>query len=269
MTTRSHIFFSDLDGTLLDRETYSFEEALEVVHRVEEEGIPLVFSSGKSRWEIESYRHRLGNTHPFVAENGCGIFIPRGYFPFMFSYSRRAGDYEVIEDKVTYAQVVSALRSIGEETGVPVRGFFDMSEQEISSLCGLDPKEACLAKRREYDEPFLVLGDESARAVVERKIGEKGFRYIRGDRFHHIAGKQDKGKAASILTELYKRANPFILTVAIGDSLNDLPMLLAVDQPIFLKREGFTVPEELGRKHGLILVEGTGPKAWSQGISHL
>lgn len=269
MTTHRIILFSDLDGTLLDRETYSFAEALDVLGWIGEMKIPLVFSSGKTRWEIESYRHRLGNVHPFVAENGGGLFIPKGYFPFPLSYSRRTGDYYIIEDEFSYSQIVTALRSIEEETGVALRGFFDMTAEEISTLCRLDPNEARLAKKREYDEPFVVTCDERAVDLVRRKIEAKGFRYLRGDRFHHIAVKQDKGKAVKILTELYRRENPLAVTVGIGDSLNDIPMLLEVDQPILLKKEGSPVPEELRKRKNLILVEGTGPRAWSKGISVL
>jgi len=36
----------------------------------------------QDRKEIEYYRKKLDNNHPFISENGGGIFIPKGYFPF-------------------------------------------------------------------------------------------------------------------------------------------------------------------------------------------
>ena len=99
-------------------------------------------------------------------------------------------------------------------------------------------KEAELAKKREYDEPFLIEGGEKEVEMVKEKIKEKGLNYVWGGRFHHILGKNDKGKAVEILKELYENEFFSISTVGIGDSLNDLPMLLAVDHPIFLRENG-------------------------------
>ena len=74
------ILFSDLDGTLLDQADYSFAAAKPALGVIRARGIPLVLCSSKTRVEIEEQRRRLNNDHPFIAENGGGIFIPRGYF---------------------------------------------------------------------------------------------------------------------------------------------------------------------------------------------
>ena len=74
------IIFTDLDGTLLDHKTYSFENAFEALQAIKEKNIPLIICSSKTRSEIEYYREKLSNNHPFVSENGGGIFLPEGYF---------------------------------------------------------------------------------------------------------------------------------------------------------------------------------------------
>ena len=74
------LIFSDLDGTLLDYSTYSFEMALSSIQLLKEKEIPLVISSSKTKKEIEYYRRKLSNNHPFISENGGGIFIPKDYF---------------------------------------------------------------------------------------------------------------------------------------------------------------------------------------------
>jgi mannosyl-3-phosphoglycerate phosphatase len=128
--------------------------------------------------------------------------------------------------------------------------------------------EAELAKRREYDEPFLTEGGEKEIEVVKKKIEEKGLNYVWGGKFHHILGKNDKGKAVEILKELFENQFFLISTVGIGDGLNDLPMLSAVDHPIFLKEEGSLLPETLRSNRNLTIVNGTGPKAWNEAILH-
>src|SRR5215211_6339369 len=91
------VVFSDLDGTLLDHETYAFDAARPALDRVERDGIPLVLCSSKTRAEIEPLRAELRNRHPFVSENGGAVFIPAGYFPFDVDDVEPRGDYLVVK----------------------------------------------------------------------------------------------------------------------------------------------------------------------------
>lgn len=79
------IIVTDLDGTLLDCSDYSFDKALPALQLIKEKNIQLIICSSKTRKEIEHYRKKLYNLHPFVSENGGGIFIPKGYFKFQLS----------------------------------------------------------------------------------------------------------------------------------------------------------------------------------------
>jgi predicted mannosyl-3-phosphoglycerate phosphatase (HAD superfamily) len=88
--------------------------------------------------------------------------------------------------------------------------------------------------------------------------------YAWGGKFHHILGKNDKGKAVQILKGLYEKEFSSFQSVGIGDSLNDLPMLSAVDRPIFLKGEEDL--SEISPIKNLVLLEGTGPQIWNKAI---
>jgi mannosyl-3-phosphoglycerate phosphatase len=263
-TTPKLVIFSDLDGCLLDRQTYSFEPAQAALRLIKEKKIPLVLVSSKTRVEMEGYRRRLKNGHPFVSENGGAIFIPKGYFSFQFSHEREWEKYFVLELGTFYPQIIRALEFIKKETGIRIRGFHDLSEADLVSLSGLTREEAAWAKEREYDEPFLIEGGEKEIKIVKKKIRERGLNYAWGGRFHHLLGKNDKGKAAQILKDLYKKEFSLIQTVGIGDSLNDLPMLSAVDYPIFLKGEDDL--SEISPVKNLVLLDGTGPQAWNKAI---
>jgi mannosyl-3-phosphoglycerate phosphatase len=265
-TTPKLIIFTDLDGTLLDRETYSFESALPALHLIRQNSIPLILTSSKTRAEIEFYRAQLQIDHPFISENGGAAFIPRGYFSFRFPYHRESDNYSILEFSASYPRIVEALNSIRHETGIPITGFSDLTEKEIVSLCGLSMKEAEFSKKREYDEPFLINGTEAEIEIVRTKIREKGMNYFQGGRFHHILGSNDKGKAVTIMRKLFENEYSFLTTLGIGDSSNDLPMLLAVDHPIFLKEIDVPLPEFSRAIHNLVALEGTGPKAWNRAI---
>src|SRR3989339_344329 len=90
------IVFTDLDGTLLDHDTYAYDEARPGLDRLAAEGVPLVLVSSKTRPEIEELRARLGNRHPFVPENGGAIFIPRDCGLDIPPEAKAMGDYRVI-----------------------------------------------------------------------------------------------------------------------------------------------------------------------------
>ncbi len=266
MTIPKLVLFSDLDGSLLDPKTYSFKSALPSLSILKFKRIPLVLSSSKTRAEIEWYRKRLDNHHPFVSENGGGIFIPENYFSFSFSYDQKRERYLVIELGQCYPCIVNILKKIKNETGFEIKGFSEMTEKELVSICGLSEEVARLAKKREYDEPFLLEGGEEEIKVIKKKIEEKGLYYSWGGRFHHLMGKNDKGKAIKILKTLYKKEFSHITSIGIGDSLNDLPMLLEVDYPIFLRKEKSSLPGALSFKKNLKVIQGTGPEAWNLAI---
>ena len=265
-TTPKLVIFTDLDGTLLDQNSYSFEHARPALRAIREKGIPLVFSSSKTRSEIEFYRKKMENDHPFISENGGAVFIPEDYFSFPFSCDRKAGAYSVLELGTFYPQIVVALDSIRKEAKVPIKGFSDLTAQEISSLCGLSLQEAEFAKEREYDEPFLIEGGEQEVKTVRQKIVEKGMNYVWGGRFHHILGNNDKGRAVGVLKHLFQKEFHSISAVGIGDSQNDLPMLLSVDHPIFLREDRTPLPETVLPIEHLAVVDGRGSQTWNRVI---
>lgn len=256
------LVFTDLDGTLLDHDTYSFDAALPALRLLEKENIPLVINTSKSRGEIEMYRSLLGNRHPFVSENGGGIFIPDGYFSRKFRYGRASDGYLVIESGTSRETLRVVLKSVASETGIRLRGISDMSLPEIMEVTGLDEQSARLAMERSYSEPFLIYGDEEE---VVRKIVEKGYNHTRGSRFHHILGENDKGKAVRILSGIYRNESPSIESVGVGDSPNDLPMLKEVDFPILVRKKS-GIYDSGCRLENLTLADGEGPDGFNSAI---
>jgi mannosyl-3-phosphoglycerate phosphatase len=258
------IVFTDLDGTLLDSRTYSYERSLAAINRLKENGIPIIFCSAKTRAEQEIYRRELGLFHPFVVENGGAIFIPRAYFPFPFDYHKAADDLLAIELAIPSSTVRELLARIGRENGFRFKGFGDMSAAEVAEITGLTPESSKLAQQREYDEP--VEFDSSGKDISEflAKIGEAGLNWSYGGRLYHVMGGGGKGKAAEILSGLYRRMWGKIRTVGLGNGLNDLPMLTQVDIPILVqKRDHSWEDMNLPR---LCKVQGVGPEGWSRAI---
>lgn len=261
------IIFTDLDGTLLDAKTYSFEPALPSLRLIKEKGIPLIICSSKTRKEIEYYRKRLDNHHPFISENGGGIFIPKGYSGFKIEdlgvKTEETPYYHVVRLGARYHDLREAIKELRKE-GFDVKGFGDMTAEELAEIANMNIDEARMAKEREFDEPFIYKGDDVELKRLFESINTKGFSYTQG-RFFHILGNSDKGKAVSILIDLYEKKFLEITTIAIGDRPNDLPMLERVDYPVIVQKpdgsydQGINIPN-------LIRAEGIGPEGWNKAI---
>lgn len=261
------IIFTDLDGTLLNYSNYSFKAALPALNKIKEMNIPLVVCSSKTKKEIEFYRQKLNNNHPFISENGGGIFIPKDYFRFEIADSGfkivEIDNYLIIRLGTEYNELRNVIGEL-RKAGFKIRGFGDMTVKEISELTGLDDREAIMTKERDFDEPFVFEGNEEEMASLFESIRSKGLRHTRGE-FFHLLGNTDKGRAVRILIELYRRVFNDLLTVAIGDNLNDVPMLEVVDYPIIVQRFKGIYDSQINISN-LIKADGIGPIGWNNAI---
>lgn len=229
------VFFSDMDATLLDAQTYGFEEARPALKALKDKGVPLVFVTSKTRGEVEYFRELLNNRDPFIVENGAAVYIPKGVFPFEVPELQDRGEYLVLEFGVPRERILKVLRHAFKEIGTSLRGFVSMDENEIARITGLPLNLAKLAKEREYDEPLVV--DQpflKVRGRLEEYLARVGLGLVMGGRFAHVLGPNDKGRAVRFLLTLFKRLWPDVLGVGLGDSPNDLPLLKAVDIPFVI-----------------------------------
>jgi len=261
------LVFTDLDGTLLDHETYSFDAALPALKTLDERVIPLIICTSKTRAEIEEIKRTLHTTHPFISENGGALFIPKDYFSHSFQFTREDSHYCIIEFGTPYPQLREVFNQMCTSLPGKLRGFGDLSAQEVAELCSLSLAHATLAQQREYDEPFL-LDDEAAEETVKEIATRAHLHLNRGGRFYHLIGNCDKGKAVLHLRDIYQQKSPHIKTVALGDSLNDLPMLEAVDYPILIPKPDGSYDPSI-KLDNLILAPGSGPSGWCKAIVEL
>ena len=263
------VVFTDLDGTLLDAATYSFQPAQQALRELRSRGIPLIIVSSKTRAEIHAVRRAMDSRDPFIVENGGSLYVPTGYFHFALDGAVEHDGYQTIEFGLPYALLRKALREINSAVGGGVRGFGDMSLDEVVALTGLDRDNARLAAEREYDEPFVIDGRPELVDEVRRLADARGLKCTTGGRFHHLLGRSDKGKACRYLIECFRRemsaqTSPPI-TVALGDSSNDLPMLAAVDRPILLRRPNGQYEDAVDLPN-LRRAPGGGPAGWNDAI---
>ena len=256
------VVFTDLDGTLLDSETYSFRAALPALKHLKQHNVPWIMVTSKTRAEVEYWRTVLGNDHPFIVENGGAAFVPLDYFPVEASGMTRDG-YTVLEWGIKHERLIAVLDAASVSSSCPVAAFHHMTVQQVAAACDLPVEQAALAKMREYDEPFQIL-DMSRSEQLLAAITDQGFSWTRGSRFWHITGTNDKAKAVRAIAGLYDQTHGRMETIGLGDGPNDLSFLRTVDVPIVIPSASSSDLMQLLPK--AILAGFPGPLGWNEAV---
>src|SRR4030042_6545243 len=126
------LIFTDLDGSLLNHDDYSFDEALPAINRVKGSGIPLIFTTSKTRREVELLQKDLGINEPFIIENGAAVYFPSGYTKLFIDNIPQESPFHIIKLGISYDRIRSFIGDIRDQFNI--RGFGDMSIQEISDI---------------------------------------------------------------------------------------------------------------------------------------
>ena len=259
------IIYTDMDGTLLDHDTYTYEPAIEMLDYIKKQKIPLILTSSKTRHEIVSWQKKLDIYEPFISENGAAIFFPEGYRGFDLSSYPIMEGYRVALLGKDYNFIAAYLETV--RVKYSIKGFAQMSVKEVMEETGLAGENAIIAKKRDFTEPFL-LEDSSLVPLLEKEAKLYGLKITKGGRFFHCIGAyQDKGKALEITQAIYRRNGYEAKSIALGDGKNDESMLLSSDQAVQIpnhenKFVKMNVPNVIKAKY-------PGPKGWADSLNKI
>lgn len=242
------IVFTDLDGTLLDHDTYRFDAAMPALKVLKAHNIPLILASSKTAAEIAPLRDELGFSNcPAIVENGAGL-LPAGE-----TGTNAATQYDALRD---------AIDQVPHRTNFT--GFGDMTAQDIAGITGLSLPAAARAAQRQFSEPGLWSGDAAGKATFVAALAKTGIYAQQGGRFLTLSfGGTKADRMAQISLQLGKS-----FKVALGDAANDIPMLKAASLGIVIANPAHAPLPPLGDETTgrIIRSQGIGPAGWNTEI---
>ncbi|PYT67241.1 MAG: hypothetical protein DMG42_27390 [Acidobacteria bacterium] len=179
-------------------------------------GVPAVWLTRRSRLQFDEPRRKLGHAHPFIGEDGCGVYLPEDYFhlrPESGNFrsrptsTLRLGRFTCIPLAEPLPAASDALESLSQETGVPVVTLRSLSVRELVQNTGLRTREAELARQRDFDELFFFAG--ASPAQIERFLADgrkQGIDLRQHEVFWSAAVGASIQRSIAALSRLYDRA---------------------------------------------------------------
>jgi mannosyl-3-phosphoglycerate phosphatase len=257
------MIFTDLDGTLLDHDSYSFAPAQQALALIAERGIPLVINSSKTSVEIIAIQQQLTICQPFICENGAAVFLP-----LIDGASAEQQQWQRQPFAVSRDQVLTVLNDLRTEHGYQFSGFADGEAAAISELTGLSLEDAALAGQRDFSEPLLWRDSDAALITFLKQLASHNLTAQQGGRFLTVMSQSaDKANAMQWLTK-HIGGQTDIQTIALGDSPNDEGMLNAANIAVIIKSARSQALSVSGPQQ-IIRTELPGPAGWQWAMDQL
>lgn len=255
------LVFTDLDGTLLDHDSYSFEAARPALDLLKARDIPLILASSKTEAEMRPIAETIGISYPMIVENGAGV-VGLG----------EVGTHPDWHSSSPYSHLRSFLRELPKELRSCFSGFGDWDVDRVAAETGLPPAAAERAKARQFSEPGHFSGTALQKAEFVARLDAAGFTAVQGGRFFTLMPRTSKAERMADVMAFYRQqfGEP-VRCVALGDAPNDLAMLEAADCGIIVANPAHTaLPVTERERQGFILrSEQAGPEGWNTMIHQL
>ena len=211
---------SDVDGTLMDH-SYDLTPAKETIKTLQKLSIPVILCTSKTAAEVKVIRKELNLKDPYIVENGAAVY----------GKSLKKVNGEIILGE-KYEILEEILNLISKEVDYKLIPLNYLTDSEATDLTGLNGNSLTLMRDRHWSMPFL-----NPPSFLEKKINIccKKFKVniFKGNRMSHLLSiNSDKGKAINALKKYSN--NQDIQIIGLGDSPNDLPLLLNSDIKIVI-----------------------------------
>ena len=249
------LIFTDLDGSLLDRDTFKFDKILQYIKDLISKGIFIIPNSSKTKNEIDSFNKELDEDLPFIVENGAAIYnlnLINASFPEKISLSREISEIlDIFNNKIS-KKYKSKCKFIKNLTSDKQLQIFGQSKEKVK-----------LSMKREYSIPLLYDGSKAEKVDLIKSVNNAGLSLHEGGRLINLCDKISKSQAMKHVVKIFKKiSKEKLITIGVGDNFNDLDMLKNSDIPCLVFNDKFTM-EKINIDNCLVS-KNPAPEGWEE-----
>ena len=249
----SILIFTDLDGSLLHRETFEFAEIKEYIKNLISNKVYVIPNSSKTHKEILNFNKKLGIDLPYISENGSsinGLNLIKSDLPKELVLSREKDELQKIFDN-----------EIPENLKIKCKWLYKMDKDSQTKILGLSGDSLNRAMDRKYSIPFIFIGSKSEKIELIKKLKNKRLSFQEGGRLINLCDKISKSRSMKIFVKFFKKDYENIKTIAVGDNFNDLEMLKNADIPCLVFNENFKLDQI--NINNLLISNKPAPHGWA------
>ena len=250
------VIFTDLDGSLLHRDTFKFDTIKDYIKSLVNRGVIIIPNSSKTEKEIEKFIEELGVNLPYISENGSsihGLNLITSNFPDKLILSREKAELlKIFENKVP------------EKLKEKCFQISKMSKKEKENILGQKDERLKDALNRKYTLPFLFNGDKNEKNRLLKILNSNSLSLQEGGRVYNLCDNINKVKSMNRVIKILKKTEDKIKTIAVGDNFNDLEMLRNCDIPCLVFNDKFKLDQI--NINNLIFSNKPSPEGWADVI---
>ena len=251
------IIFTDLDGSLLDKDTFKFDEIEDYFKELISKGIKIIPNSSKTENELLDFNEQYNLNLSFIAENGSSIHrlnLIHEHLPNFISMGRTLDKiYEIYNENIP-----SDLKQ-----KIILISKLNYKEQE--KIFGLPLNKIKLAMKRNHSIPIKFIGSEFEKKKLIKILNDAGLTVQTGGRIMNICDNVNKSKAiVKTLQLISTEIKNEIITIGVGDNHNDIEMLKKSDYACLVKNDNFD--SSLVNIENLIKSSEPSPLGWADVI---
>ena len=251
------IIFTDLDGSLLNKDTFRFDEIEDYFRELVSKGIKIIPNSSKTEAELSDFNKLYNFNLSFIAENGSsihGLNLIHGNLPNFISMGRTLDKiYEIYKE------------NIPNDLKQKIILISKLNYKEQEKIFGLPLDKIKLAMKRNHSIPIKFTGSEVEKNELTKIINDAGLTVQTGGRIMNICDNVNKSKAIIKTLELIKNEiKNEVITIGVGDNQNDIDMLKETDYSCLVKNDNFD--SSLINIDNLIKSSEPSPMGWADVI---
>ena len=262
---KRYLIFTDLDGTLLDHENYSFGTNKKMISTIINNKNEIIFNTSKTFSECKKLLKELKLLNmPFSTENGAVIYFPKTRFNKIKNSSSFEGYWRI---------------RIAKLTSKNWHQFLQLKQKKYNFLIAQDLSPKILKKYTNLNNTNMMLDREASQIILwEDKLtklkqfkkdlkSEKDGVLIIGSRFMQISSICNKRIAKKLISHAYDiqfHDKYSINTIALGDSKNDIEMLNSCKYSCLIKNSSDAYPKLRPNKKNVFKSSKLAPDGWSE-----